>query len=74
MRARSTGAGMAPIRGKCIMHEERRWFVGIDWASQEHVVSLCDVQGKRVGQRKFDHGGTGISDMIASPNLSVQFG
>jgi hypothetical protein len=59
------GAGMAPIRGKCIMHEKRRWFVGIDWASQEHVVSLCDVQGKKVGQSKFDHGGTGISDMIA---------
>jgi hypothetical protein len=56
---------MAPIRGKCIMHEERRWFVGIDWASQEHVVSLCDGQGKKVGQRKFAHGGTGLSDMIA---------
>src|SRR5262245_2628516 len=56
---------MAPIGGKCIMHEERRWFVGIDWASQEHVVSLCDGQGKKMGQRKFAHGGTGLSDMIA---------
>src|SRR5262245_39485762 len=64
-RARSTGACMAPTRGKCIMHEERRWFVGIDWASQEHVVSLCDGQGKKMGQRKFAHGGTGFSDMIA---------
>jgi len=59
------GACMAPMRGKCIMHEERRWFVGIDWASQEHVVTLCDGQGKKMGQRKFAHGGTGISDMIA---------
>jgi transposase len=48
-----------------IMHEERKWFVGIDWASQEHVVSLCDDQGNKLGQRKFAHGGTGISDMIA---------
>ncbi|HEY1270732.1 MAG TPA: IS110 family transposase, partial [Terriglobales bacterium] len=56
---------MAPIGGKCIMHEERRWFVGIDWASRDHVVSLCDGQGKKVGQRKFAHGGTGFSDMIA---------
>jgi transposase len=48
-----------------MMHEERRWFVGIDWASQEHVVSLCDGEGKKVGQREFIHGGTGISDMIA---------
>jgi transposase len=48
-----------------MMHEERRWFVGIDWASQEHVVTLCDGQGKKIGQRKFAHGGTGLSDMIA---------
>ena len=47
------------------MHEEPRWFVGIDWASQEHVVSLCDGQGKRIGQRKFTHGGTDLSDMIS---------
>jgi transposase len=47
------------------MHEERKWFVGIDWASQEHVVWLCDAQGKKVGERKFVHGGTGLSDMIA---------
>jgi hypothetical protein len=26
----------------CMMHEQRRWFVGIDCALQEHVVSLCD--------------------------------
>jgi ABC-type nitrate/sulfonate/bicarbonate transport system substrate-binding protein len=48
-----------------MMHEERRWFVGIDWASQEHVVTLCDGQGKKIGQRKFTHGGTGLGDMIA---------
>lgn len=52
-------------KGECIMHEQRRWFVGVDWASQEHVVSLCDGQGKKIGQRKFAHGGTGLSDMIA---------
>jgi transposase len=47
------------------MHEERRWFVGIDWASQEHVVTLCDAQGNKIGEREFVHGGTGLSDMIA---------
>jgi len=46
------------------MHEERRWFVGIDWASQEHVVSRCDGQGKKIGQRKFAHGGTGLGEMV----------
>ena len=48
-----------------MMHEERRWFVGIDWASQEHVVTLCDAQGKKIGEREFAHGGTGLTDMIA---------
>jgi hypothetical protein len=48
-----------------MMQEGRRWFVGIDWASQEHVVTLCDDQGNKVGQRKFEHGGAGLSDMIA---------
>jgi hypothetical protein len=48
-----------------MMHKERRWFVGIDWGSQEHVVSLRDDVGRRIGQRKFAHGGTGLTDMIA---------
>ena len=65
-RARSTGApSMALIRRKCMMDEDRKWFIGIDWGSQEHVVSLCDDQGKKIGQRKFAHGGAGLSDMIA---------
>jgi len=48
-----------------MMDKERRWFVGIDWGSEEHVVSLCDDAGKKVGQRKFSHGGIGLTDMIA---------
>ena len=49
-----------------MMDKVRRWFVGIDWGSQEHVVSLYDDSGKKIGQRKFPHGGTGLTDMIAS--------
>src|SRR5262245_29659398 len=45
-----------------IIDKERRWFVGIDWGSQEHVVSLCDEGGGKIGQRKFRHGGTGLTD------------
>jgi hypothetical protein len=48
-----------------MMDKERRWFVGIDWGSQEHVVSLCHESGEKIGQRKFPHGGTGLSDRIA---------
>jgi Transposase len=47
-----------------MMDKDRRWFVGIDWGSQEHVVSLCDEGGSKIGQRKFPHGGTGRTDMI----------
>ena len=47
------------------MHKQRKWFAGVDWASQEHVVSLHDDTGTKVGQRKFAHGGAGLSDMIA---------
>ena len=56
---------MAPINGECMMDKERSWFVGIDWAAQEHVVSLYDGAGNKIGQRKFSHGGTGLTDMIA---------
>jgi transposase len=48
-----------------MMDNERRWLAGIDWGSQEHVVSLCDDTGKKIGQRKFLHDGTGVTDMIA---------
>ena len=48
-----------------MMDKERSWFVGIDWAAQEHVVSLYDGAGNKIGQRKFSHGGTGLTDMIA---------
>ena len=47
------------------MHEQPRWFVGIDWASQEHVVSLCDDRGGKIGQRKFSHDGVGLAGMMA---------
>jgi transposase len=56
---------MAPISGECMMDKEGEWFVGIDWGSQEHVVSLCDHGGRTIGRRKFSHGGTGLSDMVA---------
>ena len=47
------------------MHEEQRWFVGIDWASKEHVVSLLDYGGRKIGERKVAHGGAGLAEMIA---------
>lgn len=41
--------------------EERHWFVGVDWASEDHVVRLSDAHGTKVGERSFKHGGEGLS-------------
>ena len=48
-----------------MMDKKRRWLVGIDWGSQEHVVSLYDDSGQKIGQRRFAHGGNGLTDMVA---------
>jgi transposase len=45
--------------------KERSWFVGIDWATDEHAVCLIDEQGKLLGERVFAHSGTGISEMCS---------
>lgn len=47
------------------MDEERHWFVGVDWASEDHVVRLSDALGAKVGERSFKHGGEGLSALAA---------
>lgn len=44
---------------------ETRWFVGVDWATEEHAVCLVDDAGKVVGERMFSHSGTGLADMCS---------
>ena len=39
------------------------WFVGVDWGSQEHQVCVTDAGGKVLGERMFEHGGAGLSEM-----------
>jgi hypothetical protein len=41
----------------------QKWFVGIDWATEEHAVCLMDETGKVVGERAFRHSGAGLADM-----------
>lgn len=41
----------------------RKWFVGVDWATEEHAVCLIDDGGKVLGERVFAHTGTGIAEM-----------
>jgi Transposase len=60
------GAGHGAKR-EGLQDAERRWLVGIDWASQEHVASLLDGRGRKIGQCQFAHDGAGVAEMIAWP-------
>ena len=42
---------------------ELAWFVGVDWGSQTHQACVSDVAGKLLGERAFEHGGQGLSEM-----------
>jgi transposase len=42
---------------------EPRWFVGIDWATEEHEVCVVDEAGRKVGGRSFEHSGDGLAAM-----------
>src|SRR5438552_15914971 len=37
------------------------WFVGIDWGSQQHQVSVLDRDRRRVGERVVDHDGARLA-------------
>ena len=39
------------------------WFAGVDWGSQTHQVCVLDAAGTVLGERAFEHGGAGLSDM-----------
>jgi hypothetical protein len=39
------------------MSEQRRWYAGVDWASESHHVFLTDDEGRKIGERAFKHGG-----------------
>ena len=39
------------------------WFAGVDWGSQTHQVCMLDSAGKVRGERAFEHGGAGLSEM-----------
>jgi transposase len=45
------------------MEKDNRWFVGIDWASEEHQVCVLDDQGKVVGERVVAHSGDGLETL-----------
>lgn len=40
------------------------WFVGIDWATEEHQVCVLDGGRQILEQRKIEHSGSGIAQMV----------
>ena len=49
------------------------WFARVDWGSEKHQVCVLDAAGKVLGEREFEHSGTGLSQM-ASWVLSLATG
>ncbi|MFL5040133.1 MAG: IS110 family transposase, partial [Xanthobacteraceae bacterium] len=45
------------------MSDHVRWFIGIDWASEQHRVCLLDAEGKCVAERDVMHSGAELSEM-----------
>jgi hypothetical protein len=45
------------------MNELKCRLIGIDWASENHHVRISDGCGKRLGERDFTHGVTGLVEM-----------
>jgi hypothetical protein len=49
-----------------MQHEEAsEWYVGFDWASEKHRVSLLDRAGHVVGERDVAHDGAALTDLCA---------
>jgi transposase len=47
------------------MSDRKRWYAGVDWASESHHVRLIDEQGHDVGEKIFKHAGEGLAEMAA---------
>ena len=63
----STGTGRhrgEPVRlGRWEVHLKLAWFAGVDWGSRKHQACVLDAAEKVLGEREFEHGGAGLSQM-----------
>jgi len=46
------------------MEGEFCFYVGIDWASQNHEICLIDADGKTIKQKTIEHSVSGIAQLI----------
>jgi transposase len=47
------------------MSDQIRWFVGIDWARDQHRVCVLDADGKKFAGRNVTHDGAGLAELCA---------
>lgn len=47
------------------MTEEIRWFVGVDWATEQHRACLLDAEGKHVSERDVRHDGISLAALCS---------
>jgi transposase len=69
MTSASTGAGSnrggSSFERGTTMTEERRWYAGVDWASEMHYACATNDLGRNIGDRTFAHGGAGLAEMAS---------
>jgi transposase len=46
------------------MSEQREWYAGVDWGSENHHVHLMDDAGGVVAERVFKHSGEGLHELV----------
>jgi transposase len=46
------------------MSDQKRWYAGVDWASESHHVRLIDEAGRTIGEKIFKHAGKGLAEMV----------
>ena len=69
LRCRAPVQGPAGIGARPFDSAEGRfklklaWFAGVDWGFQKHQACVLDAAGKVLGEREFEHGGAGLSQM-----------
>jgi transposase len=56
---------VARIRQEAGMSDQFRWFVGVDWAREQHRVCLLDGEGQRVSERDVTHDGAALSELCS---------
>ena len=45
------------------MADDEQWFVGVDWASEQHQVCVLAGDGQLFGERRVAHSGAGIANL-----------